>query len=91
MILTTAEAAEELGVTPFAIRKMVERGELSPLVPGARPLRFGLLDVAEAQARRITAGDRLRLDVLASVLAVRADLCHDQVCSPYPKTGPGDF
>ena len=78
MILTTAEAAEELGVTPFAIRKMVERGELKPLIPEARPMRFNLLDVAEAQARRIRLEDRLRLDVLAAVLAVRAGPCHDR-------------
>lgn len=77
MILTTSEAAEELGVSVFAIRKMVEREELQPIVPGARPMRFDLLDVAEAQARRIRLEDRLRLDVLAAVLAVRAASCHD--------------
>lgn len=77
MILTTTEAADELGVTPFAIRKMVERGELRPLTPEARPLRFRLLDVAEAQARRIALEDRLRLDTLAAVLAVRVATCHD--------------
>ena len=71
VILTTTEAAEELGVTPFAIRKMVERGELVPLIPEARPMRFNLLDVANAQARRISLEDRLRLKVLAGVLALR--------------------
>lgn len=65
MILTTSEAAEELRVTPFAVRKMVERGELRPAVPGARPLRFHLLDVAEAQARRVSAAEAERLDALA--------------------------
>lgn len=91
MILTTQEAADELGVTAFAIRKMVERQELRPMVPGARPMRFHLLDVADAQARRIPLEDRLRLDVLAGILAIQGDLCHDRVCPPYPKTGPGAF
>lgn len=71
MILTTSEAAEELGVTPFAVRKMVERGLLRPAVPGARPLRFCLLDVAEAQVARrdgsyLARHDRLVGRMLAS-------------------------
>lgn len=78
MILTTAEAAEELGVTPFAIRKMVERGELIPLIPEARPMRFNLLDVADAQDRRIAQEDRDRLDILADMLANRSTICHDR-------------
>lgn len=65
MILTTTEAAEEIGVTPFAVRKMVERGELRPLVPGARPLRFCILAVADAQVRRLREDQRRRLDALA--------------------------
>lgn len=73
MILTTAEVAAELRVSPFAVRKMVERGELVPLVPGARPLRFGLLAVAEAQYRRITPTETARLDMLAGQLACIPD------------------
>lgn len=65
LILTTSEAAAELRVTPFAVRKMVERRELRPIAPNVRPLRFRLLDVAEAQARRIPAGESARLDELA--------------------------
>ena len=73
MILTTEEAAEELRVTPAAIRKMVERGELVPIVPGARPLKFDLLAVAEAQYRRITASERATLDALAERLTCIPD------------------
>lgn len=68
MILTTPEVAEELGVSPFAIRKMVERGDLTPLVPGARPLRFSLLDVADVQIKRRSKAERDRLDTLAARL-----------------------
>ena len=68
MILTTTEVAAELGVTPFAVRKMVERGDLAPLVPGARPLRFSVRTVADAQVRRMRAGEHARLDELARML-----------------------
>lgn len=54
-----------LSLTPFAVRKMVERGELKPAIPGARPLRFHLLDVAEAQVRRVSRSEAGRLDALA--------------------------
>lgn len=73
MILTTQEAADELRVTPFAIRKMVERGELVPIVPGAKPLRFNLLDVAEAQYRRLTQSETATLDTLATHLSCIPD------------------
>lgn len=39
---TTQQVAEMLGVTPDAIRKMVERGQLVPNKPGAKPLKFTL-------------------------------------------------
>jgi len=68
MILTTSEAAEELRVTPFAVRKMVERGELVPVLTGSSPLRFHLLDVMDAQERRLTEGERATLDTLAARL-----------------------
>lgn len=70
VILTTTEVAQELGVAPDAVRKLVQRGVLRPLVPGARPLRFALLDVAEVQARRMSEADRARLDALAELLAL---------------------
>ena len=68
MILTTSEAAEELRVTPFAVRKMVERGALVPVLTGASPLRFHLLDVMDAQERRLSEGERATLDTLAARL-----------------------
>lgn len=75
MIVTTDEAATELGVTPSTIRTMVDRKELTPLVPGARPLRFTLTDVWEAQARRVTPQQAARLDALwQSVLAESASV-----------------
>lgn len=78
MILTTREAADLLRVTPEGVRKMVERGELRPLVPGARPLRFGLLDVTEAHVRRMSAAEHDTLDTLAARLfASEASVCHD--------------
>ena len=68
MILTTSEAAEELRVTPVAVRKMVERGELVPVLTGSSPLRFHLLDVMDAQERRLTECERATLDTLAARL-----------------------
>jgi hypothetical protein len=44
---------------------MVEREELVPIIPGAKPLRFHLLDVADAQARRVSKADAARLDAIA--------------------------
>lgn len=69
MILTTEEAAAELGVEPATIRKMVERRELAPLRPSARPLLFRATDVIEAGARRLTKAQHDTLDRLASRLA----------------------
>ena len=78
MILTTREAADLLRVTPEGVRKMVERGDLRPLMPGARPLRFGLLDVTEAQVRRMSAAEHDALDTLAArLLAFEESVCHD--------------
>jgi len=69
MILTTSEAAAELGITPFGVRKLVERGRLAPIAPGAHPMRFRLLDVADAQEQQMTKAMRATLDKLAAVLA----------------------
>lgn len=72
MILTTEQAADELDVTPGAVRMMVLRGDLSPIVRGARPMRFHLLDVLALGERRLTSRERARLDRLSRVLDMHA-------------------
>ena len=67
MILTTEQAAAELGVKSSRIRRMVMAGDLVPLKPGARPLMFRLDDVIECQHQRLSGGERTRLDTLASM------------------------
>lgn len=54
MILTTDEAALVAGVSPEVVRKWVQRGQLEPVRPGARPLRFREADVHQVrwQTRR---------------------------------------
>ena len=69
MILTTDEAASELGVEPATVRSMVNRGEIAPLRRGARPLLFRFTDVVEAGARRLTNAQHDTLDRLAQRLA----------------------
>ena len=62
--LTTAEAALVLGITPAGVRKLVERGQLAPVL-GGKPLRFRWLDVERLRAARLSASERARLDTLA--------------------------
>lgn len=69
MILTTEQAAAELHVDAATVRKMVERGEVTPLVRGARPLLFRAEDIIDAGHRRITTAQHDRLDTLAQALA----------------------
>ena len=69
MILTTEEAADELKVSPVAVRQMVHRRQLKPLRAKARPLLFRLDDVIELAARRMTMADHDRLDTLAKRLS----------------------
>lgn len=68
MILTTTEAAAELGLDEATIRSMVMREELAPLKRGARPLLFRAVDVIEAGARRLTKAQHDTLDRLAKRL-----------------------
>ncbi|NNG20511.1 helix-turn-helix domain-containing protein [Naumannella sp. ID2617S] len=44
--LTSDEAATQLGVTRNYIRVLVQRGHLTPIRPGAKPLRFTSTDIA---------------------------------------------
>lgn len=52
LVLTTEEAAEQVGVSPATIRSWVLRGHLEPLMRGVHPLRFDWLDVARCHADR---------------------------------------
>lgn len=56
--LTSAEAAEALGITTTLLRKLVERGRITPIRPGARPLKFHVADVYDLQIARRTAAER---------------------------------
>ncbi len=69
MILTTDEAAGELGVTTARVRQLVAAGALVPINPGARAYRFHLIDVAHLQAERRSDAERDMLDTLAERLA----------------------
>jgi len=69
VILTTEEAAAELHIDAATVRKMVERGEVTPLRKGARPLLFRAEDIIEAGQRRLTKAQHDRLDTLAQALA----------------------
>lgn len=68
MILTAEEAAAELGTTEANVRKLVERGQLVPISPKARSLRFTLLEVARVQVARMSRAEHDALDRLAAVL-----------------------
>ena len=66
MILTTEQAAAELGVSPSRVWQMVMRRELEPCRRRAKPLLFRLDDVIELAHGRLTQADRDRLDTLAN-------------------------
>ncbi len=64
MTLTSAEAAEVLGVNAPALWKLVERGRLTPIRPGAKPLTFWAADVYELQVQRRTKAEIAEHDAL---------------------------
>lgn len=62
MSLTTAEAAERLGIAPATVRRWVMKGWLHPIIPSAKPLTFREHDVARARADRLTAAQHADMD-----------------------------
>lgn len=65
--LTTAEAAQALGISPAGVRKLVERGQLEPLPHDGRQdrsRRFPAFDVERLAADRLDPAHRARLAAL---------------------------
>jgi excisionase family DNA binding protein len=62
--LTTAEAAERVGVAAATVRWWVTRGYLAPVRAGAKPLRFVEVDVWRCARDRILPAEAARLDAL---------------------------
>lgn len=62
MTLTSQEAARTLGVGTGAVRMLVQRGKLTPIRRGARPLRFHAEDVVALRRDRLTAAERVEID-----------------------------
>ena len=69
-ILTIEDAANLLAISPFTVKSWVERGQLRPVRPGAKPLLFLERDVLECHRARMSKALHARLDTLwAEVLA----------------------
>jgi len=69
-ILTIEDAANLLEISPFTVKSWVERGQLRPVRPGAKPLLFRERDVLECHRARMSKALHARLDTLwAEVLA----------------------
>jgi excisionase family DNA binding protein len=62
--LTTIEAAELAGVSPFTIRQWVRRGYLRPVRPNAKPVLFREADVVECKYERMPQTQHDALDAL---------------------------
>jgi len=71
--MTTTEVAHRLRLTTGAVRKLVQRGTLTPVRPGARPLRFQEADIWRLERARLTEIRRTEIrDTYAEVDAVLA-------------------
>lgn len=68
--VTTSEAAEHVGVSPFTVRKWDERGYLAPVNPGHKPSRYRLADVIAADVARRPQAWHDTLDALARELCL---------------------
>lgn len=62
MTMTTSEAAAELGIGESGVRMLVRRGQLAPVRPGAKPLRFADAEVWRLQQLRARADERARVE-----------------------------
>lgn len=62
LVLTTEEAAEQVGVSPVTVRRWVMKGWLHPLRRGAKPLHFDLIAVARCHADHQSEAERQRND-----------------------------
>jgi hypothetical protein len=62
--LTSAEAAEVLGIGTSGLRDLVHRGRLKPITRGARPLTFHAVDVYDLQVARRSPAERAWHDAL---------------------------
>ena len=58
MTITSAEAAEILGLKVASIRSLARRGDLIPVRPNAHPLRFRREAVIELEWRRRSPAQR---------------------------------
>lgn len=60
--MTTSETAAELGIGESGVRMLVQRGQLAPVRPGAKPLRFRESEVWRLQQQRARADERARVE-----------------------------
>lgn len=75
MILTTEEAARRVGVPVRTVQSWVERGHLTPVTLGAKPMRFREADVIEARHATTSKKRHAELDRLAALLADGRAIC----------------
>lgn len=77
MILTTEQAAAELGVSSRRVTQLVEQGKLEPCRRGAKPMRFRLDVVIEYAHRSMPKAKRDTLAALSDEWReVVRDVCY---------------